>query len=63
MGSRSAGLGGADAGGHSPWGLRRSTLWGHEACEGCARMGKRTWRRRNARRCLSERGSNTTGWL
>eukprot|EP00959_Pyramimonas_sp_CCMP1952_P193906 4054803-Pyramimonas_sp.AAC.1 len=25
--------------GHSRWGLRWSSLWSHEPCEGCAKMG------------------------
>ncbi len=27
-----------DACGRQPWGLRWSSLWGHEPCEGCAKM-------------------------
>ena len=29
----------------SHWGLRWSSLWGHETCEGCAEMGR--WRHAN----------------
>ena len=35
-----ADMGGADACGHRHWGLRWSSQWGHETCEGCAGMGR-----------------------
>ena len=34
-------MGGADACGPSPWGLRWSSPWGHEPCEGCADIDMR----------------------
>eukprot|EP00959_Pyramimonas_sp_CCMP1952_P179780 3759228-Pyramimonas_sp.AAC.1 len=34
-------MGGADAWGRRHRGLRWSSLWGHEAYEGCAKMGRR----------------------
>ena len=39
MGPRNAVLGGGDACGRQHWGLRWSSLWGHETCEGCAEVG------------------------
>ena len=39
MGPRNAVLGGGDACEHCHWGLRWSSLWGRETCEGCADMG------------------------
>eukprot|EP00959_Pyramimonas_sp_CCMP1952_P038946 815554-Pyramimonas_sp.AAC.1 len=32
-------MGVRDACGHTHWDLRRSSPWGHGACEGCAEMG------------------------
>merc|ERR1712147_225645 len=34
-------MGVRDACGRQPWGLRLSSLWGHETCEGCAELGVR----------------------
>eukprot|EP00959_Pyramimonas_sp_CCMP1952_P127713 2671283-Pyramimonas_sp.AAC.1 len=41
--------------GRTHWDLRRSSLWGHEACEGCAEMGVR---RRRGRRQREEEGGD-----
>ena len=32
-------MGGGNACEHRRWGLRWSSLWGHETCEGCAELG------------------------
>ena len=40
MGPRSAVLGRGTACDRGHWGLRRSSLWGREPCEGCANMGR-----------------------
>ena len=45
MGPRNAVLGGGDASEMRNGRLRRSSLWGHETCEGCAEMGR--WRHAN----------------
>ena len=40
MGLRNAALGEGTACDPPQWGLRRSSLWGHETCEGCAEIGR-----------------------
>ena len=41
-------MGGGDACERTHWSLRWSSLWGHEPCEGCAKMG--VWERRGRMR-------------
>ena len=48
--------------GHCHWGLRRSSLWGHEPCEGCGDMDMRkAVAKRGAREAGEEEGEERRG--